>query len=135
MSDKSSNANQRDKPKAPLSEWIIAAVGLIVVTGAVAAMLYEAVAGDHSPPSIRLSVMSIEDTRNGWRVEIAAYNEGGQTASEVLVEGSLPDTEGETAEATFDFLPPKSERRGGLFFKTEPTEQSLTLRTLGYREP
>ena len=43
--------------------------------------------------------------------------------------------EPETAEATFDFLPARSRREGGLYFTNDPRIGALTLRAKGYADP
>jgi uncharacterized protein (TIGR02588 family) len=62
---------------------------------------------------------------------------GGQAAAEVLVEGELAGEAGphETSEATIDYLPPDSEREGGLFFGRDPSRHELRLRAKGYVDP
>jgi uncharacterized protein (TIGR02588 family) len=41
----------------------------------------------------------------------------------------------ETSQATIDYLPQRSERRGGLFFTRNPEGLDLNLRAEGYSEP
>ena len=55
----------------------------------------------------------------------------------MLVEGELagPDGPIETSEATMDYLPPGSEREGGLFFSRDPRRYEVRLRAKGYVDP
>ena len=123
----------------PTAEWLVAAIGLIIVGAAIFVLLQEALAGDRSPPDIRLKVGAISASGTGYLVQFSATNAGGQTAAEVVIEGThSAEAEEEKSQATFDFLPPRSERRGGLLFRHDPrTPQgsSVELRALGYREP
>jgi uncharacterized protein (TIGR02588 family) len=66
-----------------------------------------------------------------------AQNNGGSTAAEVDVEGTLTAADGsqQTSHATFDFIPGKSDRRGTLMFQSEPAADRLQLRVISYREP
>jgi uncharacterized protein (TIGR02588 family) len=70
-------------------------------------------------------------------VEFRAINAGAKAAAELLIEGELegPDGPIETAEATIDYLPPRSEREGGLIFSRDPRKHELHLRAKGYVDP
>jgi uncharacterized protein (TIGR02588 family) len=74
---------------APLWMWGIAFLGLALVLGSIVFMLYEAAAGDSSPPDVTVRVDSILPTRNGFLVKFQAVNEGGSTAEGLTVEGEL----------------------------------------------
>jgi uncharacterized protein (TIGR02588 family) len=123
--------------KAPLWMWGIALTGLVLVLGSIAFMLYEAAAGDSSPPDVTLRVDSIHTTRNGYLVEFRAINLGGSTAEGLTVEGVLrKDTANvETSSTTIEYVPSHSEREGGLFFSFDPRQYRLQLRATGYEKP
>ena len=128
--------NAPDPSRTPLAEWIVAGLGLLIVAGAILLMLQEAVSGDRSPPDVKLEVDAISTIRNGYLVQFRATNEGGKTAADVAIEGThTAGDEEEKSEATLDFLPPHSTRRGGLFFRRNPEGAGLELRAGGYREP
>ena len=123
--------------KAPLWMWGIALLGLALVLGSIVFMLYEAAAGDSSPPDVTLRVDSILPTRNGFLVEFRTINEGGSTAEGLTVEGELRNgTEVmETSNTTIEYVPSHSERKGGLFFVSDPRQYKLQLRAKGYEKP
>jgi uncharacterized protein (TIGR02588 family) len=123
--------------EAPWWMWGIAFLGLGLVTGSIAFMLYEAAAGDSSPPDITVRVDSIVPTRNGFLVMFRAINEGGATAEGVTVEGVTRNgTEiMETSHTVIEFVPAHSEREGGLFFSSDPRQTQLQLRARGYENP
>jgi uncharacterized protein (TIGR02588 family) len=122
---------------APLWMWGIALLGLALVLGSIVFVLYEAAAGDSSPPDVTVQVDSIHPTRNGFLVEFRAVNEGGSTAEGLTVEGELRDgTESvETSHTTIEYVPSHSEREGGLFFTLDPRRYELQLRAKGYERP
>jgi uncharacterized protein (TIGR02588 family) len=122
---------------APLWMWGIALVGLALVLGSIVFMLYEAAAGDSSPPDVTVRVDSILPTRNGFLVRFRAVNEGGSTAEGLTVEGELRSgTERvETSNTTIEYVPSHSEREGGLFFTLDPRQYELQLRAKGYEKP
>jgi uncharacterized protein (TIGR02588 family) len=122
---------------APLWMWAIALLGLSLVAGSIAYMLYEAAAGDSSPPDVTVRVDSIIPTRNGYLVKFQAINEGGSTAEGLTVEGELRNgaESVETSDTTIEYVPSHSEREGGLFFTSDPRQYELRLRAKGYENP
>ena len=59
------------------------------------------------------------------------------TAAEVRIEGELRKNGRvvATGGTMFSFVPPESEREGGLFFKRDPRELQLEVRAAGYTRP
>ena len=134
----SQKAEQQGKIEdAPLWMWGIALLGLTLVLGSIAFTLYEAAAGDSSPPDVTVRAGAILPTRNGFLVEFRALNEGGSTAAGLTVEGELRQgTESvETSDTSIEYLPSHSEREGGLFFTSDPRRYELRLRAKGYEKP
>jgi uncharacterized protein (TIGR02588 family) len=121
----------------PLLEWVIAAMGALLVAAAIAYLVHQALWRDETPPEVRLAVERVLPLQGGYVVEFRATNRGAQAAQELVVEGKLagPGGVAETAEATFDYLPPNSYREGGLFFTGDPRRGELHLRAKGYARP
>jgi uncharacterized protein (TIGR02588 family) len=117
--------------------WGIALLGSALVLGSISFTLYEAAAGDSSPPDVTVRVDSVRPTRNGFLVEFRAVNEGGSTAEGLTVEGELRDGTGgvETSDTTIEHVPAHSERKGGLLFTSDPRQYELRLRAKGYEQP
>ena len=136
MSNQTGN-DQGKLTEAPLWMWAIGLLGLIFVLGSIGFMLYEAAAGDSSPPDVKLEVLAIHSTENGFLVEFRALNEGGTTAATLTVEGELwSGTQViETSDTTIEYLPSHSERQGGLFFTQNPEQYDLQLRAKGFEIP
>ena len=109
---------------APLWMWGIGVLGSVLVLGSIGFMLYEAAAGDSSPPDVTIRMDSIRPTQNGFLIEFRAINEGGTTAQGLTVEGELRNgTDSvETSSTTIQYVPSHSERAGGLFFKSDPRQ-------------
>lgn len=137
LPDKKSRKKNSHIADIPLVEWIIGAVGLLIVVGAIGVLIYEAVAGDKSPPDVKLTVQAITPQRNGYLVKVSAENEGGQTAARVSIKAELIAQEQaiEVAETTFGYLPAHSVRDAGVFFTRDPRQGKLRLRAVGYEEP
>jgi uncharacterized protein (TIGR02588 family) len=122
---------------APWWMWGIALLGLVLVASSVGFMLYEAVAGDSSPPDVKVHVDSIVPARNGYLVKFRAVNEGGSTAEGLTVEGVLKNGIEilENSNTVIEYVPAHSEREGGLFFSSDPRQHQLQLRAKGYENP
>jgi uncharacterized protein (TIGR02588 family) len=121
----------------PLLEWIAGTIGLVLVLLTLAVIGREALFGDPSPPAVAVQARAVHAAPGGWLVEIEVVNSGGAPAAQVAVEGelTLAGQEPETAEASFDYVPDHSRRRGGLFFRQDPRTGRLSLRAKGYTEP
>ncbi len=122
---------------APPWMWGIALLGLALVLGSIVFMLYEAAAGDSSPPDVTVKVESIVPSRHGFLVRFRVVNEGGTTAEGLTVEGELRNgTQSvEISDTTIEYVPSHSEREGGLYFSSDPQQHQLRIRAKGYEKP
>ena len=123
--------------EAPWWMWAIAFMGFVLVFGSIAFTLYEATAGDSSPPDVAVRVDSVLPTRNGFLVQFRVINEGGSTAQGLTVEGELRNGVEllESRDTTIEYVPSHSEREGGLFFTSDPRQYEMHLRAKGYEKP
>jgi uncharacterized protein (TIGR02588 family) len=121
----------------PATEWVVAALGALLVAGTIGYLVWLATSRDEAPPDVQVVAAGVVALQNGWLVQFRAVNTGAQAAAELLVEGALegPDGVVETAEATIDYLPPRSERAGGLIFSRDPRRHEVRLGAKGYVEP
>jgi len=129
--------NQGRPKETPVWEWIIAAVGLILVVGAIGSTLYRAVTEESTPPTLGVIVDSVQRNGDGYLVKFRVKNTGNQTAAAANIEGELKNGEetAETSSAALTYVPANSERRGGLFFTKNPQQFDLQIRAMGYEEP
>jgi uncharacterized protein (TIGR02588 family) len=136
MSDQTGK-NQEKLDDAPLWMWGIGLLGLVLVLGSIGFALYEAAAGDSSPPDVTVHVQEIVPAQSGFLVEFRVVNEGGTTAAGLTIEGELRNgTEiVEASDTTVEYVPSHSEREGGVFFTRDPRQYELQLRAKGYETP
>lgn len=121
----------------PVWEWILAALGTVLVGVAISMMVYRATTLIETPPSFETSVESISPTSNGFVVAFRVKNTGSQTAAGVNIEANLEQS-GQTVEsstATLTYVPGRSERHGGVFFTKDPGAHTVSIRALGYEKP
>jgi uncharacterized protein (TIGR02588 family) len=130
-------AGREPRPAVPLLEWIVAGLGVLLVGGAIAFLLYHSMTRGQTPPDLRAVAERVLDLDHGYVVQFRARNEGGSAAAEVTIEGELvaPDGRTERAVAVLDYLPPRSDREGALLFTVDPRQGELRLRATGYAKP
>jgi uncharacterized protein (TIGR02588 family) len=133
---KSKGSGQQTGEIPPL-EWAVAFVGLVLVLSTIGFLLYQIVTDDDSPPEVSLTVGDVIEMEGGYLVEFNVLNRGGSTAARLMVQGELRDAGDsvETSQTEIDYVPPDSERSGGLFFTENPNDYELMLRPLGFQEP
>ena len=137
MNGSTNRNNDAGRAEIPALEWLLGSIGALMVAGAVGFLAWTGAVNGDSPPDIRVEVVRVIEQRNGWLVQVSAFNEGGSAASEVTVGGEFmaPDGAVESAEFLLDYLPSRSGRQGGLFFSRDPRTGGLKVRALGYAEP
>jgi uncharacterized protein (TIGR02588 family) len=123
--------------RIPLLEWVVAAIGALLVAGSIGYLTLRALSRDASPPDVRLLAQPALALPDGWLVRFRAINQGGEPAAQLIVEGVLraPDGSIESAAAILDYLAPGSQREGGLFFSRDPGGLELELHPKGYARP
>ena len=128
---------KNEKKETPVLEWITAGIGLILVVGAIGFVLFNALSRDNSPPVLIVTREKTKQIKTGYLIEFKVKNAGSQTASAVVVEGSLVQNGEniETGEVTLDYVPSNSEREGGLIFSANPEKAELKLHAKGYEKP
>lgn len=128
--------NRRNQ-KTPALEWLIAAVGLILVGGTICFLIYQAVTDKNTPPDLAVSADSVVKIENGYLVKFSMYNKGDDNAADVVVEGKITQNgeDLETSSVTIDYAPSHSKREGGLFFDRNPNDFEFKIRALGYKKP
>ncbi|MGH6707194.1 MAG: hypothetical protein ACREB1_10345 [Sphingomicrobium sp.] len=117
----------------PLLEWAAAGLGLLVLLVMLWVMAGEIVSGgDDDVPLLSVRVEAVTATPAGHVVQFRITNRSAQTAAAVQVEGKLSD---EVATASVDYVPGRSEARGGLLFEGDPRTGAVELRVTGYELP
>lgn len=134
--------SQKDggKPEEHISllEWVSAAIGLLITLALLGVVGWQAYnqSGD-VPPAVEVRVDRIVPVASGYVVELTASNRSPTTASNIEIEGELTESGRPvaTSRASLDYVPGRSERRGGLFFDRDPRAYQLDVRALGYATP
>jgi uncharacterized protein (TIGR02588 family) len=119
------------------AEWVVAALGSLIVIATVSYLLYSEFTGGPSHPMISVIEQAVEYPGREYLVRFWVRNSGGTTAAHVHVKGELleGDKTLESSEVTFDYVPAFSSRIGDLFFTHDPSKAQLQLRPVSFREP
>lgn len=113
-------------------------IGLLLTLAMLGLLVRHAIRDDDDPPAVAVTAERILALPGGgYVVEFTARNRARTaTAAQLMVEGELRTAAGtETAEATLDYVPARSEKRGGLYFVNDPRSGPLDLHAVGYSEP
>jgi uncharacterized protein (TIGR02588 family) len=123
--------------QVPAAEWVVAALGAALVAATIGYLVWLALGRDQAPPEVQVVVGDVVALEHSFLVAFRAVNTGGSAAAALVIEGELEGPGGvvETAQATIDYLPPRSARSGGLFFRNDPRVHALRLSPKGYVEP
>ena len=126
-------AKHSRKDPVPLLEWVAAAIGLVIALALLGTIGLEAIRGtDRQVPVLEPRVLRIESSSAGHVVLFEVANRSGQTAAAVQVMGTAG---GEESQAALDYVPGRSEAKGGLLFSRDPRGQKLEIRVTGYQQP
>jgi uncharacterized protein (TIGR02588 family) len=121
----------------PLSEWVAAAVGLVLLVASVGYLLHDGLTAPEQAPSPVIQVLALEPDGDRFLVRLRVRNQSGSTAAGLRVEGELKQGGQvvERSETEFEHVPGHSEREGGMFFSRDPRRLELVLTARSYRKP
>jgi len=123
--------------KKNVLEWSVFAVGVVVVAGTLAFLVWDLARAGSSPPDLTVELGEARRQTSGWAVPVTVRNRGDETAEGVHVEVVLETAAGgeERAELEIAFVPRGSHRKGWVTFTQAPAAGRLTGRVSGYEEP
>lgn len=123
--------------RTPILEWVMAALGLVLVLGAIGFLTWEGLHTDDRSPVLSARTRGVTPTPHGYVVDVEVRNESHVTASAVEVEGVLATGAGAEEEValTFDYVPGLGRRQGSMTFRQDPRGRPLTLQVKGQVDP
>ncbi len=121
----------------PLSEWIAAAVGLVILLSSIGGLVWTALADGHQRVAPVARVASVERRGERFHVLLQVHNQGGAAAAALRVVAQLREGERvvEEAETEFEHLAGHSSREAGLFFRNDPARMDLSVSVKSYQRP
>ena len=118
-------------------EWIVFALGLILVSSTLSYLIYAGASMGHEPPSLEVRLGTPEQRQFNFIVPVTVVNHGDETAEGVLIEVVMANGGEEIARGELDvaFLPRHATRQGWVTFEQDPRSAQLKARVLGYQKP
>ena len=92
--DKGGAGGQTPGKAIPLLEWIVGGLGAVLVSGAIAFLVYHALTRDRTPPDVSVVAERVLELENGYLVQFRAFNRGGSAAAELMIEGEVAGPDG-----------------------------------------
>ncbi|MBP2302425.1 TIGR02588 family protein [Azospirillum picis] len=132
------DGQQEHAPPTSPWEWVAAGFGVLLIAAMIGYMVqYGLREGSAVPGDISVAAVGTQAGSHAFTVRFKVKNETSATAAGLRVQGELKsgDRVVETAETTFDYLPPYSSRYGGLIFENDPSRYELHITPSGYNEP
>ena len=128
---------KRSLVTTPLWEKSVGLFGLVLIVITIASLIVIAVQRNGESPSFTFEVTEIAPISNGYLVSVDVYNEGGITAENVQLGGSLniSEAEAETVTVSVEFFPPKVMRQFHFYFSQDPQLGELSFYPLSYQIP
>jgi uncharacterized protein (TIGR02588 family) len=118
-------------------EWIVFALGLILVSATLGYLIFAGATMGHEPPSLEVHLGTPEQRQFNFIVPVTVVNHGDETAEGVLIEVVMANGGEEIARGEVDvaFLPRHATRQGWVTFEQDPRTAQLKARVLGYQKP
>lgn len=137
MSHQDARAQDRQEEAPSAWEWLAAAIGLVLLLGSLGYLAYDAATGNGEAPAPTVRVTGIEAQGQHFLVRLQVMNASRGTAADLRVEGELRRGAEvvERSETEFAWLPGRSAREAGLFFRHDPRALELVLMARSYQQP
>lgn len=115
-------------------EFVLGLLGGVIVVALLGFLAYQAVAVRETGPALRVEIHSVEPVPEGFRARLRVHNDGGQTAEQVQLTGTLTGgaARPESAKAVISYVPPASHREASFVFRTDPRARRLVTGIAGY---
>ncbi len=128
----SSESRNETQDRIPIGEWIVAAIGAVLVGGTFCFLGYRAVA-EQGPPWFTAEIEQMEAAGNNHAVSVIVHNQGGRPVSDLVVRATRNGQD--ERELTINYLPSHSERRVTFLFDTPTAANQLELAFTSYNDP
>jgi uncharacterized protein (TIGR02588 family) len=137
MAHQAPRPNERQEAAPSAWEWLVAGIGLALLVGSLGYLVHDALVDEGRSPAPAVRVTGIEAQGGRYLVRLQVGNESRATAADLRVEGELRRGAEvvERSETEFAYLPGRSVREGGLYFRQDPRSFELVLSARSYQKP
>jgi uncharacterized protein (TIGR02588 family) len=129
-----SNGRSSDTPRL---EWLLGILGLALLVAGICYLTYQGLTNPSKPGAVVVTVLDVHPVGGAHVVKFSVRNDGGENLSHLHLIARLSDgdKEIESAQAFIDYLPARSEQRGGVYLRQDPRRYELRIDPMGYMEP
>ena len=124
-------------PQKNWLEWVVFAIGLLLIAGIFGFLMYDALTLGDAPPTMAIQVGQPEQQGQHVIVPVTVTNHGDQPAEGVVIE-VIYEGEPEQQQAQFEiaFLPRSATGEGWASFQASSAEiGQFKARVIGYQKP
>jgi uncharacterized protein (TIGR02588 family) len=129
---------QNTKGKKNILEWVVFAIGLLLVFGILGYLGFKTFTHHTFPPEISVEYKPDATEMAPFRYKVFVENEGGETAEQVSIElvQKRGDSTIEKAELQFAFVPRASKQEGWMNFSEDPKlADTVFVRVVSFKKP
>jgi uncharacterized protein (TIGR02588 family) len=125
------------RPEKNWIEWLVFALGIVIIAATVGVLLHAAVTvEEEAPVSIELTLGDAREDHGNFLVPVEVRNHGARAAANVRIEVVLTASAGEERAAfVLDYAPGRSVRHVEVNFSHDPREGRLSGRAVGFELP
>lgn len=115
----------------------MAFLGLVLLLASIGFLALEGLQDEGRPPEPVVQVLQVQPQTGGWLVRVQVSNRSRATATALRVEGQLRRGAEvvERSETELAYLPGRSSREAGLFFRNDPGALQLVVAPRSYEAP
>jgi uncharacterized protein (TIGR02588 family) len=126
-----------NKSDTPPLEWLLGMLGLALLIAGVTYLTYQGLANSSKPGPVVVTVLEVHPVGGAHIVKFSVRNNGDQNLGQLHLIARLNDgdREIESAPALIDYLPARSEQRGGVYLRNDPRRHTLRIDPAGYMDP
>lgn len=124
---------EQDQPRSA-AEKISLGVALCILLLMIGAIVFSWVSSEGSEAHFSITRQQVRAEGDQFYLPLVVINEGDETASQILIEGTLTvDGKEESADTTVDFIPGHAEAEVVLIFSADPRDAEV--RVASYQDP
>ncbi len=132
MTEKDDRADQPTQNGIPVAEWIVAAVGGVLVIASFLFLAYRAVS-EREPASFEFTIEEIQRVQQQLVATASVHNRGGQPVADLRLRAICKRDQ--VKEVVIDYVPAKSSRRVTFYFVDADVDAPIEFVVDSFTEP
>jgi uncharacterized protein (TIGR02588 family) len=141
MSSRAQAAHRRAEARkahtTPALEWLLGALGAVLLFAAVALLIRDGLNSTGLPGAIEARVVDVTRAGAAFVVRFELHNAGDETLGNLRVTARLSEGDKviESVSTLVDYLPAHSKQFGGFYLRHDPAAYTLEIAPEGYQAP